>query len=67
MFDYSDIRIVIYTLEDNGVHALPSDGDPDFYSEDEIERYSGEFHLNGRDLGTDFTRDAKSCQPTCDD
>ena len=36
-----------------------------FYAEDEIERYREEFYLNDRDLETDFTRDAKSCQPTC--
>ena len=64
---YSNIRIVVYTLEENGVHALSSEGDPDFYAEDEIERYSEEFYLNDKDLETDFTRDAKSCQPTCDE
>ena len=29
-------------------------------------RYSVEFYLNDKDLETDFSRDAKSCQPTCD-
>ena len=67
IFAYSNIRIVVYTLEENGVHALSSEGDPDFYAEDEIERYSEEFYLNDKDLETDFTRDAKSCQPTCDE
>ena len=66
-FAYSNIRIVVYTLEKNGVHALSSEGDPDFYAEDEIERYSEEFYLNDKDLETVFTRDAKSCQPTCDE
>ena len=66
-FAYSNIRIVVYTLEENGVHALSSEGDADFYAEDEIERYSEEFYLNDKDLETDFTRDAKSCQPTCDE
>ena len=28
---------------------------------------SEEFCLNDKDLETDFTRDAKSCQPTCDE
>ena len=65
IFAYSNIRIVLYTLEENGVHALSSEGYPDFYAEDEIERYSEEFYLNDKDLETDFTRDAKSCQPTC--
>ena len=67
IFAHSNIRIVVYTLEENGVHALSSEGDPDFYSNDEIERYSEEFYLNDKDLETDFTRDAKSCQPTCDE
>ena len=66
-FAYSNIRIVVYTLKENGVHALPSEGDPDFYAVDEIERYSEEFYLNDQDLETDITRDAKSCQPTCDE
>ena len=67
IFAYSDIRIVVYTPEENGVHALSSEGDPDFDAEDEIERYSEEFYLNDKELETDFTRDAKSCQPTCDE
>ena len=46
---------------------MSSEGDPDFYAEDEIERYSEEFYLKDKDLETDFTRDAKSCQPTCDE
>ena len=39
-FAYSNIRIVVYTLEENGVHALSSERDPNFYAEYEIERYS---------------------------
>ena len=46
---------------------MSSEGDADFYAEDEIERYSEGFYLNDKDLETDFTRDAKSCQPTCDE
>ena len=67
IFTYSNNRMVVYTLEENGVHALSSEGDPDFYAEGEIERYSKEMYLNDRDLETDFTGDAKSCQPTCDE
>ena len=67
IFAYSNIRIVVYTLDKNGVYALSSEGDPDFYAEVEIERYSEEFYLNDRDLETDFTKDAKSCQLTCDE
>ena len=66
-FAHSNIRIVVYTLEENGVHALSSEGDPDLYAEDEVERYNEEFSLNDKDLQTDLTRDAKSCQPTCDE
>ena len=64
VFAYSNIRIVVYTVEENGVYAFSSEGGPDFYAEDEIERYSEEFYLKDKDLETDFTRDAKSCQPT---
>ena len=46
---------------------MSSEGDPDFYAEDEIERYSEEFYLNDEDFETDFARDAKSCHPTCDE
>ena len=63
----SNIRIVVDTLEENGKHALSSEAEFDFYAEDEIERYSEEFYLKDRDLETDFTKDAKSCQPTCDE
>ena len=54
-FAYSNIRIVVYTLEGNGVYALSAEGDSDFYAEDEIERYSEEFYLNDKDLEADFT------------
>ena len=67
IFAYSNIRIVVHTLEQIGVHAFSSEGETDFYAEDKIERYSEQFYLNDRDLETDFTRDAKSCQPTCDE
>ena len=67
IFAYSNIRTKVYTLEENGVPALSSEGDADFYAEDEIERYSKELYFNNKDLETDFTRDAKSCQPACDE
>ena len=60
-FAYSNIRMVVYTLEENGVHALSPEGDPDLYAADKIEMYSEEFYLNDRHLETDFTKDAKSC------
>ena len=46
---------------------MSSEGDPEFYAEDEIERYSEEFYLDENDLETDFTKDSKSCQPLCDE
>ena len=67
VFACSDIHVVLYTLESHGVHAMSSEGDPEFYAEDEIERYSEEFHLDEKDLETDFTKDSKSCQPPCDE
>ena len=68
IFAYADVQqIVVYTLEENGIHALSAEGDAEFYADDEIERYSEEFILENRELGTDFTKDSKSCQPTCDE
>ena len=67
VFAYSDIHVVVYTQEGHGVHALSSEGDLEFYVEDEVERYSEEVHLNEKNLETDFTRDLKACQPTCDE
>ena len=67
IFTYADVQIVVYTLEENGVHALSAEGVAEFYADDEIERYSKEFLLENRELATDFTKDCKSCQPTCDE
>ena len=67
IFAYADVQIVVYTLEEIGVHALSAEGDAEFYAYDEIERYSEEFLLENRELETDFTKDSKSCQPTCDE
>ena len=64
VFAYSDIHIVVYTLESHGVFALLSKGDSEFYAKDQIEQHSEEFHLNEKDLETDFTRDSKCCQLT---
>ena len=66
IFAYADVQIVVYTLEENGVHALSAEGDAEFYADDEIERYSEEFLLEKCELETDFTEDSKSCQPNCD-
>ena len=43
IFAYADEQIVVYTLEENGVHALSAEGDAELYADDEIERYSEEF------------------------
>ena len=67
IFAYSDIQIVVYSLDEHAIHAMSAEGDPDFYAEDEIDWLSEEFHLNERELETDFTSDAKSCQPDCDE
>ena len=66
-FVYADVQMVVYTLEENGVHALSTEGDAEFYADDKIERYSEEFLLENRELETDFTKDSKSCQPICDE
>ena len=67
IFAFSDIQIVVYSLDEHAIHAMSSEGDPKFNAEDEIDRYSEELHLNERQLETDFTSDAKSFQPVCDE
>ena len=37
IFAYADVQIVLYTLEENGFHALSAEGDAEFYADDEIE------------------------------
>ena len=58
---------MVYTLDEHAIHAMSAEGDPEFYAEDEIDRHSKEVHLNERELETDFTGDATSCQPDCDE
>ena len=67
IFAYADVQIVVYKLEENGVHAMSAEGDAEFYADDEIERYSEEFLLENRELETKFTKDSKSCPPTSDE
>ena len=67
IFAYADVQLVVYTLEETGVYALFAEGDAEFYADDEIERYSEEFLLENLELETVFTKDSKSCQPTCDE
>ena len=67
IFPSSDVQIVVYSLDEDTIHATSAEGDPEFYAADEMNRYSEEFHLNERELEIDFTGDAKSCQPVCDE
>ena len=43
-------NIVVYSLEENGVHTLSAEGDAEFFADDEIERYSEKFLLENREL-----------------
>ena len=67
IFASSDIQIVVYSLDEHAVHAMSAEGDLEFFAEDETDQYTEEFHLNERKLEIDFTSDAKSCQPVCDE
>ena len=49
---YADVQIVVYILEENGVHALSAEGDAEFYAHNEIKRYSEESLLESRELET---------------
>ena len=66
-FAYADVQIVVYTLEEIGVHALLVEGDAKIHAHDEIKRYSEEFFRENLELKTDFTEDSKTCQPACDE
>ena len=66
IFAHSDIQILVYSLDEHAIDAMSTEGDLDVYAKVEIDRCSQEFHLNERELETDFTSDAKSCQPVCD-
>ena len=46
---------------------MSSKVDPEFYAEDETERYSEEIYLEEKTLKTDLTKDSKTCHPTCDE
>ena len=45
---------------------MSSDGDLEKYAQGENESLSEKVYLEARDLGTGFTKDSKSFQPTCD-
>ena len=40
IFAYSDTQIVVYSLDEHAIHAMFAEGDPEFYAEDEIDRFS---------------------------
>ena len=67
IFAYAHVQFVVYTLQEIGVHALSAEGDVEFYADVEVEGYSEDFLLENRELETDFNKDSKSCQPTCDE
>ena len=67
IFLYSNVQIAVYTLKENGSHAMSAEGVAEFNTDNEIERYSEEFVLKNRELEKDFTKDSKACQPTCDE
>ena len=50
IFAYADVQFIVYTLEENGVHAVSAEGDAEFYADDEIERYSEEILSENREL-----------------
>ena len=67
IFAYSELQILVHSLDEHANHSMSAEGDPEFYAEDEIDRCSEEFHLKERELKADFTSDVKSCQPVCDE
>ena len=38
IFAYVDVQVVVYTLEENGVHGMSTEADAEFYADNEIER-----------------------------
>ena len=40
IFAYADVQLVVYILEENGLHALSAEGGAEVYSDDEKDRYS---------------------------
>ena len=67
IFASSELQNLVFSLDEHAIQAMPAQGDPEFYAEDELDRYSEKNHLNEGELETVFTSDAKSCQPDCDE
>ena len=38
IFAYSEVQIIVYSLDEHAIHAVSAEGDPEFYAEDEIDR-----------------------------
>ena len=66
IFAYADVNIVVHTLDQNGVEAMSTNGNAEFYADVDKERYSGKFYLENRELQAELTKDFQSCQQTCD-
>ena len=67
IFVYADVQSVVYTLKENGAHAMCTEGNAEFYNDDENQWQCENFFLENRVLETHVTKDSKSCQPTCDE
>ena len=65
IFAYFAVQIVVYTPEKNGVQAMSPEGDAEFCADDEMELSIEKLFLENHELETDFTKDYKSCEPTC--
>ena len=66
IFAYANVQAVVISFDENRVHVITAEGDAEIYADDEIERSSEKIFHENRELETDFTKDYKSCQPTCD-
>ena len=67
VFTYADVQIVVYTLEENGVHAMSFEGVAEFYADNEIDHFTEEFLLENRELETDSNKSSKSYQTKFDE
>ena len=62
VFAYVDVHMIDWTLEENGVHAMSSEGNAEFYADDKIDRYARQFFLGNQELETDFIKDSSIFQ-----
>ena len=52
IFAYANVKILVNTVEENGVYAKSAESDVGFYAEGKKERYSEKFFLKNRELET---------------